>query len=81
MRILIDYFSIQVVFCLIIEAFLVDRGLIAMMNSKWWLKMRPREEKYLEVEKKLSNSDWPLVSNCSEEPTPPQQLSTVQAKS
>jgi hypothetical protein len=53
---------------LLIEAFLVDRGLISMMKSSWWLKMRPRKEVYLEVEDKLSGSYWPLVSNYGGEP-------------
>jgi hypothetical protein len=70
---------------LLIEAFLVDRGLISMMKSSWWLKMRPRKEVYLEVEDKLSGSYWPLVSNYGGEPPPEEgvlnQFSAFRAKS
>jgi cation-transporting ATPase 13A3/4/5 len=70
---------------LLIEAFLVDRGLISMMKSSWWLKMRPRKEVYLEVEDKLSGSYWPLVSNYGGEPPSEEgglnQFSAFRAKS
>lgn len=68
---------LQVALCLLIEAFLVDRGLVAMMNSSCWLKMRPRQEMYLEVEQKLSTSRWPLVSNYDGDPPPEEHLSSV----
>lgn len=60
-----------------IEAFLVDRGLVAMMNSAWWLKMRPRQELYLEVEEKLSTSRWPLVGNFDGDPPPEEHFTSV----
>ncbi|EFX85022.1 hypothetical protein DAPPUDRAFT_314488 [Daphnia pulex] len=75
--VIIGFSVIQVILCLLIEAFLVDRGLIAMMNSSWWLKLRPRKEIYLEVEEKLSNSQWPLVSKYEGEPPHEEDLSSV----
>lgn len=34
-----------------------------MMDSKMWLKFRPRQEKYLAVEKELESSAWPNIEN------------------
>lgn len=48
--------------CLVLEEIAVDRGLVKMMNSKMWLKFRPRQEKYLAVEKELENTPWPIFN-------------------
>ena len=53
--------SLQVIVCLLTEEIVIDRGLVKMMDSSFWLKLRPRKEKYLAVEKEIKLSDWPPV--------------------
>lgn len=57
---------------LLAEEILVDRGLVKMMNSSLWLRLRPRKEKYLMIDKELKMySDWPPVRNAVDSPSPP----------
>jgi len=59
-RLIILAFSIaQIVCCLLAEEFLVDRLLVKLMDSKFWLHWRPRKEKYLAVERQLKEINWP----------------------
>ncbi|XP_057368287.1 polyamine-transporting ATPase 13A3-like isoform X2 [Daphnia carinata] len=56
----------QVIVCLLTEEIVIDRGLVKVMESSFWLKLRPRKEKYLAVEKEIKLSDWPPVENLVE---------------
>ena len=51
--------NLQIVCCLLAEEFLVDRLLVKLMDSKFWLHWRPRKEKYLAVERQLKEINWP----------------------
>lgn len=53
--------SLQVIMCLLTEEIVIDRGLVKLMDSSFWLKLRPRKEKYLAIEKEIKMSDWPPV--------------------
>ncbi|XP_046445093.1 polyamine-transporting ATPase 13A3-like isoform X2 [Daphnia pulex] len=48
----------QVFVCLLTEEIVIDRGLVKLMDSPFWLKLRPRKEKYLAIEKEIKTSDW-----------------------
>lgn len=51
---------------LLAEEIIVDRGLVKLMDSSFWLTLRPRKEKYRDVEKELKlYSDWPPLRNDS----------------
>ena len=58
---------LQVVVCLLAEEIVIDRGLVKLMDSPFWLKLRPRKEKYLAVEKEIKMSDWPPVQKSAVE--------------
>ena len=47
--------------CLLTEEIVIDRGLVKLMDSTFWLKLRPHKEKYLAIEKEIKMSDWPPV--------------------
>ena len=60
--------------CLVIEEIAVDRGLVKMMESKMWLKFRPRQEQYLAVEKELESTVWPDIKNSTPKLTHPSMV-------
>jgi len=57
---------VQVFCCLLAEEFLVDGLLVKMMDAKFWLEWRPRTEKYLAIEKELSQMNWPDLKKQTE---------------
>jgi len=58
--------AFQVFCCLLAEEFLVDGLLVKMMDAKFWLEWRPRTEKYLAIEKELSQMNWPDLKKQTE---------------
>lgn len=68
----------QVIVCLLTEEIVIDRGLVKVMDSSFWLKLRPRKEKYLAVEKEIKLSYWPPIENFLE--SSPIVTSTVSQK-
>jgi len=59
-----------VVVCLLAEEFVVDRGLVKMMDSELWLRFRPKKEKYLFVERDMiRDKNWPPLKCGATAPT------------
>ena len=52
------------------EEFVVDRGLVKMMDSELWLRFRPKKEKYLFVERDMiRDKNWPPLKCGATAPT------------
>jgi len=46
----------------VIEAYVVDIGLVKFMDTPCWLRIQPRKEKYPAVKQSLEVSNWPDVT-------------------
>ena len=60
--IILGYSLCQIVACLLLEEFVVDRGFSKLMGSKFWKKWNPPKEKHVMITRDLNKDNrWPAL--------------------